>query len=240
MSERSPFPDSLLNGSGLNRQAIFDVADLPAAIRSQLKAESGQLILIGHGGRLLWEKVQAACLKSSDPIDDFTIATIQRWFTDFLPGKRYQILYPGDQIIGLQALGKLAGWHQPSPFMVGIDSDWGSWFAYRAVVLADTNFQPTLAVDRAPQEALLGCNRPCDSCPSKDCVINCPAGALDDAEFSLNKCLAYRKLPDAKCHFTCLARVSCPVGSEHRYSAEQLHHTYSISLRYITQNLAMK
>jgi hypothetical protein len=127
MSERSPFPDSLLNKNGLNRQAIFDVADLPAAIRSQLKAESGQLILIGHGGRLLWEKVQAACLKSSDPIDDFTIATIQRWFTDFLPGKRYQILYPGDQIIGLQALGKLAGWHQPSPFMVGIDSDWGSW-----------------------------------------------------------------------------------------------------------------
>ena len=73
-----------------------------------------------------------------------------------------------------------------------------------------------------------------------DCISNCPAGALDEANFSLPKCLAYRKLPDAKCHFTCLARVSCPVGSEHRYSAEQLHHTYSISLRYITQNLVMK
>ena len=231
MSERSPFPDSLLNENGLNRQAIFDVVDLPAEIRSQLKTESGQLILVGHGGRLLWERVQAAGQSSSNPIDDFAVATIQRWFADFLPGQHYQILYPGDQIIGLQALGKLAGWHQPSPFMVGIDSEWGSWFAYRAVVLANTNFQPTLAVDR---------NRPCDSCPSKDCVINCPAGALDDAEFSLNKCLAYRKLPDAKCHFTCLARVSCPVGSEHQYSAEQLHHTYSISLRYITQNLAMK
>ena len=231
MSERSPFPDSLLNENGLNRQAIFDVVDLPAEIRSQLKTESGQLILVGHGGRLLWERVQAAGQSSSNPIDDFAVATIQRWFAEFLPGQHYQILYPGDQIIGLQALGKLAGWHQPSPFMVGIDSEWGSWFAYRAVVLADTNFQPTLAADR---------NRPCDSCPSKDCVINCPAGALDDAEFSLNKCLAYRKLPDAKCHFTCLARVSCPVGSEHQYSAEQLHHTYSISLRYITQNLAMK
>ncbi len=231
MSERSPFPDSLLNENGLNRQAIFDVVDLPAEIRSQLKTESGQLILVGHGGRLLWERVQAAGQSSSNPIDDFAVATIQRWFADFLPGQHYQILYPGDQITGLQALGKLAGWHQPSSFMVGIDSEWGSWFAYRAVVLADTNFQPTLAVDR---------NRPCDSCPSKDCVINCPAGALDDAEFSLNKCLAYRKLPDAKCHFTCLARVSCPVGSEHQYSAEQLHHTYSISLRYITQNLAMK
>ena len=87
MSKRSPFPDSLLNQSGLNRQAIFDVADLPENIRNKLNTKSGQLILIGHGGRLLWEKVQAANLCGSDPIDDFTIATIQRWFADFLPGR---------------------------------------------------------------------------------------------------------------------------------------------------------
>ena len=60
MSKRSPFPDSLLNQSGLNRQAIFDVADLPENIRNKLNTKSGQLILMGHGGRLLWEKVQAA------------------------------------------------------------------------------------------------------------------------------------------------------------------------------------
>ena len=51
MSKRSPFPDSLLNQSGLNRQAIFDVADLPENIRNKLNTKSGQLILIGHGGR---------------------------------------------------------------------------------------------------------------------------------------------------------------------------------------------
>jgi ferredoxin len=240
MSERSPFPDSLLNKNGLNLQAIFDVAALPENIRSKLTAESGQLILIGHAGKRLWAAVQAAEQPGSDPIDDFTVATIHRWFADFLPGKRYQILYPGDQPIGLQALGKLAGWHQPSPFMVGIDSKWGSWFAYRAVILADTNFQPSPAVDRAPQEVPLGRNSPCDSCPSKVCISSCPAGALDSAEFSLQKCLAYRKQPNSKCQFTCLARVSCPVGREHQYSEEQLHHTYSISLRHITQNLALK
>jgi ferredoxin len=231
MSERSPFPDSLLNKNGLNRQAIFDVADLPENIRNHLAVASGQLILIGHGGKLLWEKVQAAGLTSSNPIDDFTIAILQRWFAEFLPGKRYQILYPGEQPIGLQALGKLAGWHQPSPFMVGIDSEWGSWFAYRAVVLADTDFQPSLAVDR---------DSPCESCRSKACISSCPANALAGAEFSLGKCLAYRQQPDSKCQFTCLARISCPVGSEHQYNAEQLRHTYSISLRYITQNLVMK
>ena len=231
MSEHLPFPDSFLNQQGLNRQAVFDVADLPEYIRSKLATESGQLILIGHGGKRLWEMVQAAGQTGSDPIDDFTVATLQRWFADFLPGKRYQILYPADQPIGLQALGKLAGWHQPSPFMVGIDSEWGTWFAYRAVVLADTNFQPSQPVDR---------DKPCASCQAQVCISSCPAGALNEAEFSLSKCLTYRKQPDSKCRFTCLARVSCPVGSEHRYSTEQLHHTYSISLRYITQNIAMR
>ena len=240
MSERSPFPAAFLNEHGLNRQAIFDVADLPENIRSKLAVKNGQLILIGHGGKRLWERVQAAGQTGSDPIDDFTIATIQRWFANFLPGQRYQILYPGDQPIGLQALGKLAGWHQPSPFMVGIDSEWGSWFAYRAVVLSNTNFQPILAVERAPQEAPLGCNNPCDGCKNRVCISSCPAGALDEAAFSLEKCLNYRKQPDSACQFTCLARISCPVGSEHKYSVEQLRHTYSISLRYITQNLAMK
>ena len=231
MSKHLPFPDGPLNRQGLNRQAVFDVADLPADIRSNLAADSGQLILIGHGGKRLWDAVKAAGQPTGNPIDDFTVTTLERWFADFLPGKHYQILYPGDQPIGLQALGKLAGWHQPSPFMVGIDREWGSWFAYRAVVLADTNFQPTSAVERS---------NPCDSCPSKVCISSCPAGALNEAEFSLAKCLAYRQQPDSKCRFTCLARVSCPVGSEHQYSEEQLHHTYSISLRYITQNLTMK
>ena len=49
MSERSPFPDSLLNENGLNRQAIFDVVDLPAEIRSQLKTESGQQLMAQWG-----------------------------------------------------------------------------------------------------------------------------------------------------------------------------------------------
>ena len=231
MNKRPSFPTAFLNEHGLNRQAIFDVADLPENIRNKLSTKNGQLILIGHGGKRLWEMVQAAGQTGSDPIDDFTVATIQCWFADFLPGQPYQILYPGDQPIGLQALGKLAGWHQPSPFMVGIDSEWGSWFAYRAVVLADTKFQPSQPVDR---------NNPCGTCQQKVCISSCPAGALDQAEFSLQKCLAYRKQSFSKCQFTCLARVSCPVGSEHQYSAEQLHHTYSISLRYITQNLAMK
>lgn len=226
MSNHQSFPDQALNAVGLNRHAVFDIATLPESIRSTLGASSGQLILIAHAGKQLWQAVQASGIVSSDPIDDFTTATLQHWFDDFLPNHSYQILYPGAHPVGLQALGKLAGWHQPSPFMLGIDSEWGTWFAYRAVIVADTNFLPSTAVDR---------NNPCTSCQDKPCITHCPAGALDNEQFSLKKCISYRQQADSRCQFTCLARIRCPIGAEHRYNEAQLRHTYAISLQAIRQ-----
>ena len=111
--------------------------------------------------------------------------------------------------------------------MVGIDPDWGSWYAYRAVVLADTGFRPFLAVDR---------NSPCSSCETLPCIAACPAQAMADGSFSLARCAAYRLQPDSACAFTCQARLACPVGSAHRYDADQLCHTYSISLQTIREH----
>ena len=224
MNERQVLPGAALSDIGLNLQAVFDIAALPEEIRVTLGPAAGQLILIGHAGKRLWQAVQASGIASSDPIDDFTIASVQRWFADFLPGHSYRVLYPGAHPVGLQALGKLAGWHQPSPFMLGIDSEWGTWYAYRAVILADTNFLPTIAVDR---------NNPCTSCREKPCITHCPAGALDGEQFSLKLCISYRRQADSRCQFTCVARISCPVGVEHRYDEAQLRHTYAISLQAI-------
>ena len=55
-------PWQQLADAGLNRQHVFALADLPPEIRQQIAAQDGetQLILLGHAGRLLWEKVQAA------------------------------------------------------------------------------------------------------------------------------------------------------------------------------------
>ena len=105
--------------------------------------------------------------------------------------------------------------------MVGIDTEWGSWFAYRAALLADTDFLPFLPVDRSS---------PCKTCQEKPCIAACPANALEGGDFSLQKCIAYRRRTGSKCQFTCLARVDCPVGAEHRYDDEQLRHSYGRSL----------
>jgi len=251
MSEVQPFPGATLDRCGLNRQHVFNLADLPPKVTTTLGDTTPycQLILIGHGGKALWEYVKAARIGGADPIDDFTLRTIREWMSECQPDSRYAILYPGPQPIALQRLGALAGWHHAAPFMVGIDGEWGTWYAYRAVVLADTRFAPSPALDRAPsardtvpgstrniKEVPLGDSSPCVACQDKPCVAACPASAMAGGVFSLQKCVAWRKQDGSTCALTCLARVACPVGSDHRYCTEQLAHTYSISLQTIREH----
>lgn len=219
---------ALLDAAGLNLQAVFNLDGLPPEIYEQLAAgpEWRQLILVGHGGRAMWDAVKASGIASADPIDDFTVRTIEQWFVREYPEQRYQIVYPGSRSVGLQALGKLTGWHHDSPFMVGVNEQWGSWYAYRAAVLADTHFRPTPAVAGVS---------PCVTCRMQPCISACPAGALAGGEFSLEKCIAWRRQPDSSCRTSCLARLACPVASEHRYPGEQIRHSYAISMRMIEQ-----
>jgi len=224
------FESALLNGAGLNRQAVFNIDSLPMDIAACVQLHCGpdhayrQLILIGHAGRQLWESVTHSGIASEDPIDDFTIQTVSHWFAQCHPQNTCEILYPGMQAIGLQRLGQLAGWHHPTPFMVGIDQEWGTWFAYRAVLLADTRFKPSTPVETM---------HPCNACDHKRCITNCPAGALEEGQFDFGKCVGYRKQAGSSCKATCVARTSCPVGSEHRYRDEQIRHSYTISMQAI-------
>ncbi|HJV92806.1 MAG TPA: hypothetical protein VJ572_04970 [Azonexus sp.] len=220
-------PDfSLLNEAGLNLQAIFNIDAMPPELKDDLRQRFDpehryrQLILIGHGGKAMWAAMKAAGVAAEHPIDQFSLATTERW----LGGLPHAIVYPAETSVGLQALGKLAGWHHASPFMVGINEIWGSWYAYRVVLLTASDFVPT-----PPQVTV----SPCTRCQDKPCVAACPAGALNGDAFDLQKCIAYRKTPASRCKATCVARITCPVASDHRYSEEQIAHTYSISMRMI-------
>ncbi|MGZ3237441.1 MAG: hypothetical protein ACXU8A_08710 [Burkholderiaceae bacterium] len=230
MEKYQAFDNTLLDSAGLNRQAVFNIADLPDDVAAPIRASctSGntyrQLILIGHAGKKLWESVNAAGIKSEHPIDDFSIQTVKQWLAENYAQDAYEIIYPGEHLIGLQQLGQLAGWHHASPLKVGIDKEWGTWFAYRAVVVANTAFEPSTPIKS---------EHPCETCSHKACITNCPAGALDSGQLDLGKCIGYRKQAGSSCKATCLARISCPVGSMHRYSNEQIHHIYSLSMQAI-------
>lgn len=226
----STWNPSVLDRAGLNLQAVFDLDRLPTEIEADIRARFDpnriyrQLILIGHGGTTLWSMVKAAGIDSEDPIDDFSTRTVEAWLAEQHSGGCHAIVYPGEGAIGLQTLGRLAGWHHDTPLRVGINARWGTWYAYRVVVLADSDFEPT-----RPESG----NSPCEDCRDRACVAACPAGALTDGALRLEKCVGYRKQPESRCKVTCLARLACPVGAKHRYCEAQIRHSYVRSMQMI-------
>jgi epoxyqueuosine reductase len=217
-----------LSLAGLNLHWIADLDRLPASIAGRLRQAFDpsrryrQLILIGHGGRALWAAIQSAGFRSDSPVDDFSVAAVKRWFDTRCAGCAHRIVYPGTDPVPLQALGRLAGWHNDSPLALGINARWGTWFAYRVALLADTALPPTTAWTEPS---------PCAACKARPCITHCPGNALAGGTFSLESCVRQRRLAESVCRASCPARLACPVGAEHRYDEAQMRHHYLTSLR---------
>lgn len=228
---------SLLDDAGLNRQHVFDLAGLPPDLVTPLapSARETRLVLIGHAGRRLWERVQAeqarGTLATAHPIDDYSVRAVQQWAGQVVPGAHLRFVYPHGlppgQHVGLQRLGSLAGWHHASPFRVGIDATWGSWFAYRVALLTDAVLPPSVPVDWG---------HPCLTCVDKPCITACPGRALDRGTLDLPACHRQRLAAGSPCALGCEARQACPVGAEHRYALSQIQHSGRGSLAVIRRH----
>ena len=219
----------MLSSSGLNLQALLNINELPKHLIAHLQSlepeleQYNQVLLVGHAGTQLWEKVQAHMQESEDPIDQYSEQVVTHFLSKTAQVKKFNLLFPSNQPIGLQQLGKLAGWHFDSPFRVGINKKYGSWFAYRAVALLQSDFE----------NQTLESESPCDFCTEKVCVTACPAGALTKGDLSLKTCMDYRKSEGSKCSDRCLARMACPVAVEHQYSLAQIQYHYGLSYRHL-------
>lgn len=217
------FNSDFLNKRGLNLQSIFNIDELPKDMIDALQSatqnlsEYNQLIMIGHGGKALWNSLTSQQLSTSDPIDDHSIQTFKN-----LNLTKFKIIYPGETIIPLQSLGIKTGWHHPSLFRIGINEKWGAWFAYRVVALTRSNFKVTPKMSG---------NSPCANCTTKDCVSACPVGAVTEESFQFEKCFKYRKTANSKCKDRCLARMACPVSKGHQYPMDQIKYHYGRSLK---------
>ncbi len=220
-----------LTAAGLNLHAVFPLASLPTDVLVSLNlspqetAQFNQLIVIGNAGRSLWEVLSQPGVHGTDPIDEFVSKTVSTWIRETVQCSQWCQVFPGERLVALQRLGELAGWHHPSPFWVGINAAWGSWFAYRAVILTDSDLAITQAIEATS---------PCDTCTGKMCIGNCPAGALygngETASERMQTCLEFRMLPGSACRKRCLARNACPIGTEHRYAEHQMTYHYLHSL----------
>lgn len=228
------------NACGLNLQGVIDIAALPHELQEQLPLHGQQswrqLLLLGHGGRYLWQRLEAHGLivdgvaAEADPVDAYSLRCVADYFGSQQPGVAFACIYPqradvpSAGSINLQALGRWLGWHQDSPLRVGINPVWGSWFAYRALVLADTDLPVSKPV------ALVS---PCLSCVAKPCVSQCPAGAVQAHELRLADCIDWRRQPQSTCVNRCLARAACPVAAQHAYTDSQRRYHYDLSLQHI-------
>jgi len=215
---------------GLSLQAVLRTSDLPHDVVQQLTPPQRtyrQLVMWGHVGTTLWPQALKTAPHSPHPID----TAVSEWMAEHMeqcaPQTRWEPLYPGNTTLSLIRLGECAGWHHPSPFWQGVDPEWGSWFAYRAVLLADTDWPITPRRER---------RSPCLDCAAQPCVAACPAQALAvDRRSGLERCMSHRLAAESSCVDRCLARLACPVGAEHRYSEAQLQHHYRHSLEALRQ-----
>jgi len=225
-----PNDSAILAENGLGLQAVFNLVDLPPDMLAAIEAVETtegyrQLLVFGHGGRRMWQALAGSKWKGDEhPIDRFSTDVVARFFAEENRGNRYTLLFPQQPgVIPLQQLGKLAGWHHASPFRIGVNARWGSWFAYRAVALADTSFAATKPMPDAS---------PCESCIDKSCLAACPAASVD-GDIELDACMNERLQDGSRCAGTCLARLACPVKAEQRYSQEQIAYHYGRSLETI-------
>ncbi len=229
---------SRLASLGLNLFASFPYALLPSEQRSSLKEcypeanGNTHIIIIGHGGTHLWNQIRHELNSSPDPIDTYSRKSLSRFCQQLLGHGQYRILYPGEENPPLQQLGQIAGWHNPSPLGIGINSEWGLWYAYRAMAVTEHPL-PTIS---SPLQA-----SPCDSCNGDFCVLACPAEAVNrKSGLNLKRCADFRLRRRSPCADSCPARMACPVQAKHRYSSEQLRYHYQNSLETLRSFYAKK
>lgn len=218
--------NTLLTECGLNMQATFSVRELPLVIREQIiplleqDAEAGSLLLLGNGGKAFWQALTPAVWDSREPLDCHSIEMARAYLHQVFPGRRYRVLYPSTEPVGLQQLGRLAGWHGDSPLKLGINPVFGLWYAYRALLWVEG----ALPASNPPTF-----QSPCLQCAEKRCIQSCPADALSEEPKYLQACIDFRLAAKSPCQFNCLARLQCPVALQHQYSDEQIRYHYTQS-----------
>ncbi len=219
--------------AGLNLQAVFDCAALPEAVLQPMREsgvpveEYGRLVLLGHGGRRLWNRLQTFGMKTANPVDHYSLAITRQYIERYLNNAPHLILYPlTNFLVPLTQLGELAGWSQPAPIGLGINPTYGVWFAYRVAFLVSDNRSP------ATDYRLPATDHPCASCADKPCITACPAHAVrpDPQQFDIFTCVRRRLESNSSCADRCLARLACPIAPEHRYSLAQIRYHYGQSL----------
>ncbi|MEL6287431.1 MAG: hypothetical protein AAFQ42_14125 [Pseudomonadota bacterium] len=171
--------------------------------------EGATVVLVGNAGPAMWTAFSASRENPpdcSDPLDRWTALIVDPRAGDLAA----QALYPNDR--PYRPFQRWAMRCEPvaqSPLGLLIHPQYGLWHAYRAALVFAT---PVAGVPTRAEEA-----SPCDSCAAKPCLRTCPVGAFTGEAYEVPVCVGHLTADaDALCHQQgCLARIACPIGTDH-------------------------
>lgn len=189
----------------------------PVQITTQFKASS--VLLIGNVGPKMWSAFSEACSTSSfgdNPLDEWTKFVVSPIAVEVARQFSCYAIFPNDRPYWpFQKWAQMVEPVAQSPLGLFIHPKFGLWHAYRAALL----FEDIL--DVAEMRDVVS---PCSECRSKPCLTTCPVSAFRLSGFQPDKCGSFLEtVHGTACSTTgCAARNACPVGSDYKYSQEQL------------------
>ncbi len=182
-------------------------------------ARGGLLLL--SGGRALFERFTPEA--GHDPLDRWTRRRVEALLEPLrATGVRAEARYPfwnEPDPLPFQRIGEAAGLGAPTRLGLSLHPTYGSWIAYRALLLFDRPVP-----DRAPPPR----ESPCATCAAP-CVTACPAAAIAHT-WDARSCMDHRLDHGDPCASGCHARLACPVGADQRYAEEALRFHQAASL----------
>lgn len=219
-----------LEGAGLDLVSVLALDRLDPPLATAIRAASGyeddlaslRAVVIGNRGGRIWQSMTPAQRRADHPLDEYSESRVREAFRALGPTADSRLVYPGDCGFSLLALGRACGWGEPSWLGVYIHPAFGTWFAFRAVVVTRLLLREAV-LDPASDACL--------HCETRDCLAACPVDAPGPpGQFGLAACAGYRLEEDSPCARRCLAREACPVGVRDRYPAALVEHVYGRSL----------
>jgi epoxyqueuosine reductase len=165
------------------------------------------VVVVGSGGRALWDALVARELRGPDPLDALVAEAVLE--VGDQGGRWVRCAADEPEPVDFRRLALAAGLGWPSRLGLVLHPVYGPWFALRAAWFTREVLPPTGPL---PEPG------PCGGCDAP-CRSSCPVRAPDPAGFAIGACIAHRR--SGACATACDARRACPVGAAHRYPAEQ-------------------
>lgn len=196
-------------------------------------ARGGLLLLSGGPGFFeAFQRERHLYEGHADPLDDWTRDNVEAFVAALnASGTRAEARYPfwnEPEPLPFLQLGRLAGLKATSLFGLGLHPEFGSFIAYRALILLDRE-PPSEFTTQAPAPDW----PPCASCAAP-CIEACPASAVSRQGWAMEPCLDHRRR-DESCEEGCLSRLACPIGSDRRPSPEALRFHQAASRAFLLQ-----